>query len=98
MAKSMHSMRIDDELWSNFMSRAQAEGSNGSQTIAELMQTYLNGSDAQFAEVTPEIKSQFIARAASEGISATEALSALMTFYIEGQITFKKTVKAVLMK
>lgn len=103
MAKSMHSIRIDDDLWKLFLVKAKGNGKTGASVIDEMMQSYVAGRTQ--AGVSPaqngkqpqsEILRQFQSRAASEGIDPADALEALMTLYIEGNISFKKTVKAVL--
>ena len=102
MAKTMHSIRIDDDLWKLFLVKAQNAGKTGASVIDEMMQGYVDGraqagaSPAQGKQPQSEILRQFQNRAASEGIDPTDALEALMTLYIEGHISFKKTVKAVL--
>lgn len=98
MAKSMHSMRIEDDLWKIFVLKAQGENKTAAGVIAGLMQSYVEGDGmpALQKQEQSEIMKQFSARAASEGIDPTQALEALMSLYIDGGISFQRTVKAVL--
>ena len=83
MTKKMHSIRVDDELWENFIQTAKARGSSGAAVITAVIQDYISGKFSKGADgatatskdkAASEILQQFQRRALTEGLTSRRRL------------------------
>ena len=96
--KSMHSMRISDDLWDRFISCAQSRGRSGTDVVSEMMTAYIEnaGSISSASEQMCDSKLLFAAlkKFRQENVDATQAIDALLRLYLRGKITFEHVLEA----
>lgn len=101
MPKSMHSMRLDDDMWKLFVVKAKKSGDSAANVVGEMIRRYVEGQQDDLPAAAPkpeesELSKQFHNRALSEGIDPADAMAALMELYVTGGVSFKRTLTAVM--
>lgn len=101
MPKSMHSMRLDDDMWKLFVVKAKKSGDSAANIIRETIRRYVEGQQGDLPTAAPkseesELSKKFHDRALSEGIDPADAMAALMELYVTGGVSFKRTLTAVM--